>query len=106
LNSGLIGFIPWLVSLIVVLGGMLKYFLFPPRWFEAKILAYHTEITAIFVFLLIRTFAGTTFVYFDHIFMMYLAIIGYLVSARRQPGLTSADETEGHRIKIAIEQNP
>ncbi len=105
LNSGLIGFIPWLIGLIAVLGGMLKYFLFPPRWFDAKTLAYHTEIAAVFVFFLIRAFAGTTFVYFDHIFMMYLAIIGYLVSIRAQPKPVPGGEAEVNGIIKVMGQN-
>jgi O-antigen ligase len=83
INSGLIGFIPWLVCLVIVAKGMIATFAFFPKWFDTTMRDYHTELTAIFVFLLVRTFAGTTFVRFDYLFMMYLALIGYVFAVKR-----------------------
>jgi O-antigen ligase len=80
LNSGLVGFIPWLLSLIFLAKGILSRFLSIPAWFDSSMRRYHSEITALFVFLLVRTFTGTTFVRFDYFFMLYLAFIGYLMA--------------------------
>lgn len=82
INSGLIGFIPWFICLFLVSKGILARFVSFPKWFDTPMRNYHTEIAAIFIFLLVRTFAGTTFVRFDYFFMIYLALIGYLFAIR------------------------
>jgi O-antigen ligase len=98
LNSGLIGFIPWLLSLIFVATGILSKFFSVPKWFDDPMRKYHTEITAIFVFLLVRTFTGTTFVRFDYFFMLYLAFIAYLMVANNK---TKANNPEITRTESA-----
>jgi len=86
LNSGLVGFIPWLLCLFFVAKRMLSKFVSPPGWFDEAMRKYHTEMSAVFMFLLVRTFTGTTFVRFDYFFMLYLALIGYVFSVKSLSG--------------------
>lgn len=76
-NSGLLGFIPWFLTLVLVTKTIIYKTLFPPRWFTDKLKSYHLEMAAILIFGLVRSIAGTTFVYFDHSFMLYIGIIAY-----------------------------
>jgi O-antigen ligase len=77
LNSGLIGFIPWIICLFHLMGGVFKRYLFSPVWFTPLMKERHNEVTAILLFLFVRSIAGTTFVVFDHTFMLYIALIAY-----------------------------
>ncbi len=84
LNSGLIGFIPWLICFFILMSKILKIFFFIPEWFTPLMKERHKEITAILFFLFIRSLAGTTFVNFDHSLMLFIALIAYETSIRNE----------------------
>ncbi len=72
LNSGLIGFIPWILGLIFVTANLLK------RSFSRavyELLPLKQELSVLLLFCLIRTVSGTTFVVFDNTFLFYVSVI-------------------------------
>jgi O-antigen ligase len=77
LDSGLLGFFPWIFCLVSVANNLFRKAVFPPSWFTVEIRNRHLEITAIFLFSVIRSIAGTTFVLFDYTFIVYIAVIAY-----------------------------
>ncbi|MCD6565652.1 MAG: O-antigen ligase family protein [Bacteroidales bacterium] len=79
LNTGLLGFIPWFLCLVVVSKNILKRLLIPPDWFDKKMKAFHIEVSSLLIFFLIRSIAGTTFAYFDFTFIFYACFILYSV---------------------------
>lgn len=85
LNSGMIGFLPWISCLILTSKDILKRLLFRPRWFTPKLKNFHVGIAALWIFLLLRTTTGTMFVQFEPSFILYLAIILYCEAIRRPP---------------------
>lgn len=89
LNSGLLGFIPWVVCLIIVSKKIVQKMLSPPRWFTEDAKIFHVEILTILIFSLIRSIAGTNFVYFDYIFMLYLGLVAYSVVITKKDTIVS-----------------
>ena len=85
LNSGLIGFLPWISCLILTSKDIFKRLIFRPRWFTPELRNFHAGIAALWIFLLLRTTTGTLLVDFDPSFVLYLAIILYSETIRRPP---------------------
>jgi O-antigen ligase len=91
LNSGLLGFFPWFFSLFITAKKLLLQYVFPPITFTGEMKRFHTEMTAVIVLILIRSLAGTTLVYFEYFFMLFIGIIAYAASLRqiKGPGLAA-----------------
>ena len=83
LNSGIVGFLPWITCLMLTTKDIFRNLIFRPRWFTPELKSIHVGIAALWVFLLIRSIAGTLFVLFDPSFILYLAIIIYCEAIRR-----------------------
>jgi O-antigen ligase len=77
LNSGLIGFIPWVAALLLFTRAILWNAFFRPSWFPSELRDFHIEISAMLIFALVRSITGTTFVVFDYSLMLYMAIASY-----------------------------
>lgn len=77
LDSGLLGFIPWLLGLFCIFKKIILDNLFLFSRFKEEAQELHVEMVVILTFFLIRSVAGTTFVTFDYTYMIYVCMIVY-----------------------------
>lgn len=84
LNSGLIGFIPWFVSLLLITNVIMWRIFSPPAWFTPELRDFHIEIAAVLIFGLVRSVAGTTFVFLDHTMMLFVSLLAYSALVRKK----------------------
>jgi len=89
LNSGLLGFIPWLLGLFSLFKKILIDNLFVFGRLKKDMQVLYVEMVAILMFFLIRSLAGTTFVDFDYTYIIYICLIVFsyfLAQAKSQLG--------------------
>lgn len=77
LNSGLLGFIPWLFCLFSVSVRILHKSLLPPQWFTGAMKSFHFERTALLIYSLVTSIARKSFVIFDYTFLLFTCFIVY-----------------------------
>jgi len=77
LNSGSLGFIFWVMTLIIVSWNIFKKLLFQLAELNNANKSFHIEISSILMCSLIRTLTGSVFVIHDYTFVLYICFIAY-----------------------------